>query len=111
MVYESIPTWSSAAAPSFLLPRMWVVARPGIQILYNVAPAAHRVIDVSPHIYVPTNNFMYYKRLSQAEINGCKGRSPQVVIAASELHALRLTEAAGCHGRGEERPMAPAPGP
>lgn len=38
---------------------------------------------------------MYYKRLSQAETNGQDGRSPQVVIAASELHALRLTEAAG----------------
>lgn len=38
---------------------------------------------------------MYYKRLSQAEIDGQKGRSPQLVIAASELHALRQTEAAG----------------
>lgn len=38
---------------------------------------------------------MHYKRLSQAETDGQEGRSPQVVIAASELHALRLTEAAG----------------
>lgn len=61
------------------------------------------------HRHIPYS--MYHKRLSQAEINGYKGRSPQLVIAASELHALRLTEDAGCHGRGEQRPMAPAPGP